>query len=123
MVEQITDMPDGTLGFRISGELTVEETKQLMDPIYAVVKDDGDLRMLFLIEGELKVKDPKVLWEDLKADYELDVKHRKNVKRTALVTDIEWLTRWIGLGGWLAPGEAKLFDPTALEDAKAWAAG
>jgi hypothetical protein len=123
VVERFDDMPPDTLGFRCSGEMTVEEIRVILDPIDEILQADGELRLLFVIDDDFKTRDPKVIWEDLKADYQVLVRHRDNVKRTAIVTDSEWLKGWIKIAGGIAPGESKLFAPGELGEAKAWVAG
>ena len=44
-------------------------------------------------------------------------------KRTALVTDVDWITHALHLFAWLTPGEVKAYGLDGLEDAKAWVAG
>jgi hypothetical protein len=122
VVERLADMPGGTLGFRCAGEMTLDDYRGIMVPIDEVLQADGRLRMLFEIVDGFKAHDPRVFWADLKADFKLTVAHRENVERTAIVTDVDWLRRWMGLAAWMAPGEAKLFDEGELEAAKSWVA-
>ncbi len=39
------------------------------------------------------------------------------------MTDIEWMVRAAKLFMWMVPGEARVFGPAELDDAKAWVAG
>ena len=76
-----------------------------MPPIHEVLKDDGKLRTMFVLYDDFEVGfDPRLIWEDLKADFDIVGKHRNNVERSAIVTNIDWLRRWMKLGGWIAPG-------------------
>jgi hypothetical protein len=38
LIEQLTDLPSGTLGFRASGNVSSEEYRQMMQPIYAALE-------------------------------------------------------------------------------------
>ena len=63
------------------------------------------------------------LWEDTKLGFDLAIKHHSDWKRTAIVTDIDWMARASKLFLALFPGEARLFREADLERAKAWVAG
>ena len=43
-------------------------------------------------------------------------------KRTALVTDVDWIAKALHMFAWLTPGEVRLYELGGLEDAKAWVA-
>ncbi len=118
-------MPEGALGFRAAGKLEVADVKDtIMPPIAEVLDADGELRTMFVLYDDFEVGfDPRLIWEDMKADFNVLAKHRDNVKRSAIVTNIDWLKRLMKLGGWIAPGDAKRFDLEDVEEAKAWVAG
>ena len=42
--------------------------------------------------------------------------------RSAIVTDLEWMTRATRLFSWMIPGEARTFPVAELEQAKEWVA-
>ena len=118
------DMPDGALGFRAAGKLEVSDvTETIMPPISEVLAADGRLRTMFILYDDFEVGfDPRLLWKDLVADFNIVGKHRDNVERSAIATNIDWLRRWMKLGGWIAPGDAKLFKLEEVDEAKAWVA-
>jgi hypothetical protein len=120
MVEVIPDMPPGTLGFRVSGRLTREDyVKVLVPPLREAVQAGNRLRVLYAIGPELHMK-PGALWEDLKVEVELGIKHRDAWERIAVVTDLDWLWRAFELFSWMVPGEMRLFRESEFEDAVAW---
>jgi hypothetical protein len=63
------------------------------------------------------------MWEDSKLGFDLGVRHHGAWVRSAIVTDIEWMARATRLFAWMIPGEARVFEPSELEAAKAWVAG
>ena len=67
--------------------------------------------------------EPAALREDAKTGIELGLRHPSTWRRTALVTDVEWVRNGIRLFAWMAPGEVRVFDLTQLEEATAWVAG
>ncbi len=62
------------------------------------------------------------MWEDVKVNVELGIKHRDAWERIAVVTDLDWLWHSFELFSWMVPGEMRLFRESELEQAKAWLA-
>ena len=123
MLERLDDMPDGTVGFRIDGDVEGEDyTKTLVPTLTAALNSGRGLRTLYLIE-DLDDLEDGALWEDTKLGFDLAIKHHSDWKRTAIVTDIDWMARASKLFLALFPGEARLFREADLERAKAWVAG
>jgi hypothetical protein len=123
MIELLTDMPAGTLGFRVTGEIEREDYERVLTPeLRRAVEAGAGLRTLYLIE-ELDEIEPGALWADAKLGFEAGIRHRDAWVRSAIVTDIEWMVRATKLFAWMIPGEARVFPVAELEDAKAWVAG
>ena len=123
MIALLDDMPDGTIGFRVDGDVEREDYTNVLIPEVTSAVDSGrGLRTLYLIEG-LDEIESAALWEDTKLGYDLVLKHHGDWKRSAIVTDIDWMARASKLFMWLFPGEARLFRVSELEQAKAWVAG
>jgi hypothetical protein len=93
-----------------------------MPALTSAVGSGGGLRTLFLIEG-LDEIEGAALWEDTKLGYDLVIKHHGAWRRSAIVTDIDWMARASKLLLWLFPGEARLFRVDDLDRAKEWIAG
>jgi hypothetical protein len=119
MVQLITGMPPGTLGFQLSGHLTREDYKVLVPPLRTKVEAGERLRVLYAIGPGLHLE-PGAMWEDLKLDVELGIKHRDAWERVAVVTDLNWLWRAFDLFSWMVPGELRLFHESELEQSKTW---
>jgi hypothetical protein len=123
MVERLSDMPPGTLGFRASGEIEDDDYEDVLRPeLERALEAGGGLRTLYLIEHIDEIEGD-ALWEDTKLGYDLGVKHHKDWVRTAIVTDINWMARASKMFAWMMPGEARVFPVAELEQAKAWVAG
>lgn len=122
MVELLEDMPPGTLGFRVSGHLTREDYVGTLVPrLREAVQRGEQLRVLYAIGPELHME-PGALWEDLKAEVELGIKHHELWERIAVVTDIDWLWRAFNLFAWMVPGTMRLFHESEIAPARAWLA-
>jgi hypothetical protein len=123
MVERMTDMPAGVLGFRVTGEVERSDYQNVLVPELQRAIDAGEgLRTLYLIE-ELEEMEAGALWADAKLGFDLGVKHRDAWVRSAIVTDIDWMARAMRFFAWMIPGEARVFELSELDAAKAWVAG
>lgn len=123
MIERLPDMPAGTIGFRLSGEVSRADYDDVLIPALTEVFEDGDVRCLCQLGPGFEGYEAGAVWEDLKTGARLGVGHLSAWKRTALVTDVDWVRHLAALFGWMTPGEMKLFPLGELEQAKAWVAG
>src|SRR4051812_43566399 len=111
-------MPPGTIGFRVDGEVEKEDyTRMLRPALEEAVRAGQGIRSLYLIE-DLDEIDPSALWQDMKLGYDVGLKDRDQWKRSAIVTDIEWMARASKMFLWMVPGEARVFPVRELEAAK-----
>jgi SpoIIAA-like len=123
MIERITEMPAGTVGFRVAGEVERDDyTDVLVPELRRALDAGGGLRTLYLIE-DLDEIEPGALWADAKLGFDLGVRHHDAWVRSAIVTDLDWMARATRLFAWMIPGEARVFETAALESAKQWVAG
>jgi hypothetical protein len=105
MVERIEEMPAGTIGFKVVSDLTGQ----------------GDVRLLFEIDAGFGM-DAGAVIEDAKTGLKLGLGHMKAWKRTAIVTDVDWISKAIKAFGFMAPGEVQVFDLAERGAAKVWIA-
>ena len=123
MIERLRDMPTGTIGFRVDGEVERDDYDELLVPeLRRALESGGGLRTLYVIE-DLDEIEPGALWADAKLGFDLGVRHHDAWVRSAIVTDIDWMARATKLFAWMIPGEARVFPLAELEQAKAWVAG
>jgi hypothetical protein len=123
MIERLTDLPDGTVGFRVAGDVTREDYERVLVPeLHRALEAGGGLRTLYVIE-DLDELEPGALWADSKLGFDLGVRHHGAWIRSAIVTDIEWMARATRLFAWMIPGEARVYPTAELEQAKAWLVG
>jgi SpoIIAA-like len=122
VIERLTDMPVGTIGFRAAGEIEREDYDEVLAPELRRAREAGGLRTLYLIE-DIDEIESGALWADSKLGFDLGVRHRDAWIRSAIVTDIPWMVRATKLFAWMIPGEAAVFPRSELEQAKVWVAG
>ena len=120
MIEDVSDLPSGVLGFRASGTITSDEYRQMIEPIYVALERGERLNLYFELADDFHGLDAGALWQDMKAAGSVGLKHRSSWRRMALVTDKDWVRHGASAFGWLAPGELRLFEPASRDEARAW---
>ncbi|HTR73706.1 MAG TPA: STAS/SEC14 domain-containing protein [Solirubrobacterales bacterium] len=121
MVERIEEMPAGTIGFKVVDELTGDDYRGKIEPALAAAAEAGEVRLLFEIDSGFGM-DAGAVIEDAKTGVKLGLGHMKAWKRTAVVTDVDWIRKGIKAFGFMTPGEVQVFDPADLGAAKIWVA-
>jgi hypothetical protein len=116
-------MPDGTIGFRATGRVSRDEYRDLLLPAMRAAAEAGEVRMVFAVGPGFERFEPGALADDTKVGVTLGIGHLHSWKRTALVTDVDWIGKALHIFAWLTPGEVKLYELDGLEEAKAWVAG
>jgi hypothetical protein len=123
MVERMDDVPAGVIGVRASGKLTKDDYAGVLEPALKEAMDSGDARVLFVLT-DFDGLELGATFEDLKTGLGVELAHRKDWKRLAVVTDVDWVARAMRMFAWAMPGELKVFDDMdELEEAKSWTAG
>ncbi|HEY2654029.1 MAG TPA: STAS/SEC14 domain-containing protein [Solirubrobacteraceae bacterium] len=122
MIELLTDMPPGTVGFRVAGKIEREDYDNVLRPELERALKAGKLRTLYVIE-DLGMIEPSALWADSKLGFDLAVRHREAWVRSAIVTDVEWIVQAFRLFAWMIPGEVRIFPLAEVDAAKSWVGG
>jgi hypothetical protein len=124
LIAPITDMPAGTIGFRITDELSDSDYKEVLGPALRAAAGEGDVRLLLAAEKGFDLGTLKSRFEDLRNDPELDLGHSKDWKRVAVAADANFVYRaaFPALSK-LVPVEVKLFGADHVDEAKAWVLG
>jgi hypothetical protein len=123
MIEQIQDMPAGTVGFRFAGSISRRDYEDVLIPALEEAFANKDVRCLCVLGSDYDGYEAGAVWEDMRTGVKFGVGHRSEWKRTALVTDVDWIRHATALFGWMAPGELKLFAVDQLAQAQDWVAG
>jgi hypothetical protein len=121
MVERIEEMPAGTIGFKVVSDLTGDDYRDQIEPALAAAAETGEVRLLFEIGSNFKM-DAGAVIEDAKTGLKLGLGHMKAWKRSAIVTDVEWIRKSVKAFGFVAPGEVRVFSVAELGAAKVWVA-
>jgi SpoIIAA-like len=122
MIERIEDMPAGTIGFRASGKLTRADYRDVLEPGLRAAAEAGEIRMVFVI-ADFDGLEPGAWYDDVKTGLGLGLGHHAAWKRSAIVTDIDWLAKAFRLFAWVTPGEVRTYGSAEQADAEHWVAG
>ena len=117
MMKQLTDLPDGVIGFEATGKLQAEDYRDVVLPALDRAAASGEVRFVIVIP-EFQGMSGGALWQDLK----VGIEHLRAWKRIALVTDIAWMEHLTALFGWMTPGEVRTFPLAQRDEAIAWVA-
>jgi SpoIIAA-like len=118
MMQELSDLPEGVIGFESSGKIRAEDYRDVVLPVLERAAAGGEVRFVIVMR-DFDGMSGGGLWQDLKVGFE----HFRAWKRIALVTDITWIRDMTSLFGWMTPGEVKTFHLADLDEAVAWAAG
>jgi SpoIIAA-like len=121
MLERIDDMPDGTTGFRVEGELTEEDYAGVLAPALREAAAAGEVRLMLVGADGFDLGSLKGRFEEARKDPELDLGHSKDWRRVAVVAEVNFFIRRLFPGLAKAiPVETKLFSPADEAKAKSW---
>jgi hypothetical protein len=119
VIEAISDMPPGCLGFEAVGEVRAEDYRDVLLPaVDQAIADHGKVRLLYLLGSRFEKYTSGAAWEDTK----LGLEHFTKWDRCAVVTDHEWMEHMMKGFGWMVPGKFRAFPTSELDAAKAWVA-
>ena len=118
MLEPLTELPDGVIGFTAVGELHSDDYEQVLIPAVEQQLAAGEKVRIVLVFPTFDGLSGGAMWDDLK----MGVEHLTHWKRIALVTDLDWMIHLTKLFGWMTPGELKRFPVDERSAAIAWAA-
>jgi hypothetical protein len=122
MIERIEDMPEGTIGFRASGRLTRDDYRNVLEPVLRGAAEAGEIRMLFRLTDFHGLE--RAAWfDDIKTGLGLGIGHHSAWKRSAIVTDVEWVGKAFELFAWMTPGEVAVYGLDQEDEARSWVTG
>jgi hypothetical protein len=121
MVKQIDGMPDGTIGFEASGKLSREDYVNVLEPTLRKAAESGEIRMLFKLT-DFHGLQPGAWYQDVKTGLGLGFGHRSAWKRSAIVTDIDWIRKASEFFSWITPGEVRVYYLDQEDGARTWVA-
>jgi hypothetical protein len=122
VIEQLTAMPPGVIGVRVSGRVSGDEMRAFR-PTWEELVGTDEVRFVEVIDNDYTGFGPGGLIEDWKMSWGSLLGHHSAFKRIAVVTDKEWIIHAIHALAWMVPGEIKVFALDDFEQAEQWATG
>lgn len=120
MLEAITDLPDGVVGFEAVGEVTADDYEKVLVPAFeAAHAAHESVSLLYVLGGRFEGYAEGAAWQDAK----FGMTHWSGWGRIAVVTDTDWVRHLLKAFGWMAPGEVRVFGVADLDDARTWVTG
>jgi SpoIIAA-like len=119
VIETLTDLPDGVIGFEAVGHVEAEDYRNVLLPAAEKAAKGGDIRLVYVLGPRFEGYSSGAGFMDAK----LGIEHFTKWKRVAVVTDHDWMSHVVGVVSWMIPGEFKAFPLDKRADAIAWAAG
>src|SRR5262245_3433818 len=115
MIEQLSGLPENTVGFKLSGKLADEDYKQFVPLVDDAIAKAGKVRILAQFH-DFHGWDLKALWDDIK----FSTTHCTKIERIALVGDKTW-EKWMAMVCKpFTMAKVKYFDVSEIDAAKAW---
>jgi hypothetical protein len=115
MIKQLTELPDGVIGFEVTEKVRAEDYRDVVIPAVEQAAQTGEVRFVIVIP-EFHGMTAGAVGQDLKVGFE----NFRKWKRIALITDIEWMHQMTTIFGWMTPGEVKTFKLGERDQALAW---
>ena len=118
MIQELSDLPEGVIGFEASGKIRAEDYRDVVLPALERAAATGEVRFVMVMR-DFDGMSGGAVWQDLK----VGIEHLRAWKRIAVVTDITWIRDLTSLFGWMTPGETRTFALAQQDEAIEWAAG
>lgn len=118
MIEIIPGLPEDTVGYKLSGKVTADDYRSVVQPaVDAMLESQDKLKALIVEESDAEFSSGAV-WQDMK----LGLANPFSWRKMAMVSDQGWWRRLTPLVSAMMPGEVKSFEPSELDAAKTWLA-
>ena len=118
MIEPLADLPDGVIGFEVVGEVHADDYTGTLIPALEAAAEAGEVNLVFVLGDRYEGYSAGAAWQDTK----LGMRHHMHWHRTALVTDVGWISHVSSTLGFMVPGDFRAFSLAERADAIAWAA-
>jgi hypothetical protein len=116
MYEHMEASDDLFLGFRIQGEITDSERRELVEMVEKRFKKEGPVRLLVVHEADPGMADVENLYEDMGFAKSVDDK----LARMTVIGNQDWKNTWVGMFGLFNGIEARFFPREQADAAVNW---
>jgi hypothetical protein len=117
MINQIENLPENTLGFIYTGQVTGKDYETVIFPaIKAMANSVKKMRFLICFDDQFSTIGFKALLDDTMVGF----KYFGDWERMALVSDHSAINQVIGVFSFLMPGSVKVFPMSDYDAAITW---
>jgi len=117
VIEQLSDLPDGTLGFCLSGGVTHQDIATVVEPAVDRAMDQvGAVKALLEFDEDFEGITLDALWDDTCLGW----RHWDGFERIAVVSDVVWLNQAFRALALLMPCPLRLFPGDGTDQARRW---
>ena len=117
MIEEVQGRPQGTLEFKISGNVTGADYDNVLTPaLERALETNDSIRLLCQVGPDFDGYTLGGAWDDAR----LGLRHWKGFERMALVTDEPWIETAVRALGFAFPCPVKVFDLEDLDEGRRW---
>jgi hypothetical protein len=119
MLTALTDLPDGTIGFRASGRVSAEERRAVLAPaLDRALRRGRKLRFMYVAGPEFDGYESGDIWDEAV----FGSRHFGDFEKLAFVSDKAAYRRAVATLDGLMPTALKVFRTRELKAAKDWLA-
>ena len=116
MFKFIEGMPPDVLAIEAIGKVTHEDYQTILIPMAEAMMAKGPIKMIYIIGKEFTGYNLEALWDD----GAFGIKHWREFRRIAVVTDQAWIRASISMFAPFFPAEVRLFDLSEFSAAQVW---
>ncbi|MEB3323106.1 MAG: STAS/SEC14 domain-containing protein [Synechococcaceae cyanobacterium] len=117
MIEAIPDLPEGTVGFSFTAQVSADDYQRVLEPaLERVLAEHERVKALFRFGPAFEGYDLAAAWEDTRTG----LRHWRGFERIAVVTDHRALRPAVQAIGMLMPCPVRLFADGAEPEARRW---
>jgi hypothetical protein len=116
MFKLIEGLPSNVLAIEAIGTVTHDDYRDILIPTAESMLANGPIKMIYVVGDLFKKFELEALWDD----GAFGIKHWREFRQIAIVTDIGWLRSMAAMFVPLLPSDVRLFRLSEMSAAKTW---
>jgi anti-anti-sigma regulatory factor len=117
MIEELSGLPVGIIGFRATGKVTGDDYDKVLTPaVDRAIEEHHHIKLLAVLGPDFDGYSLEAAWDDTR----LGLRHWSGFERIAVATDVAWINVGIRALGFMLPCPIKLFRLDEQDDARRW---
>lgn len=117
MIELLSGLPEGTIGFKATGKVTGEDYDTVLTKaVDRALEEHEHIKLLVVAGPDFEGYSLEAAWDDTR----LGMRHWSGFERIAIATDTSWVRHAVKAMGFMLPCPVRLFDLDDQQDARRW---